>query len=77
MRSERHRRQKSGEKKRRRNELRLASEREKRWLAKLAEQNQWNQLVEEKVEGSLKSGGTQKDEDGVCWGCQVWKEPCQ
>ena len=35
-------------------ELMLASEREKRWLA------------EEKAEGSLKSRGTWKDEDGVC-----------
>ena len=33
-------------------ELRWASEREKRWLAELAEQNRRNQLAEEKVEGS-------------------------
>ena len=57
--------------------LRLASAQEKKWLAELAKQNQQNQLAEEKAEGSSKNGGTWKDEDGVCWGCQVWEEPCK
>ena len=47
-------------------ELRLASEREKRWLVKLAEQNWQNWLAKERAEGSSKSGGMQEDEDGVC-----------
>ena len=58
-------------------ELRSASEREKRWLVKLAEQNWRNWLAEERVEGSSKSGGMQEDEDGVCWGCRVQEELCQ
>ena len=37
--------------------LRLVSEWEKRWLAELAEQNQWNWLVEKNAEGSSKSSG--------------------
>ena len=47
-------------------EWRLASEKEKRWLVELAEQNQQNRLVEGNVEGSSKSRGTCKDEDGPC-----------
>ena len=27
--------------------------------------------------GSSKSGGMQKEEDGLCWGCWVWEEECQ
>ena len=57
--------------------LRLVSVQEKKWLVELAEQNWQNWLAEEKVEGSSKSGGMQKDEDRVCWGCWVWEEPCQ
>ena len=44
----------------------LASAQEKRWLVELAAQCQLEWMVEEKNGESSKSGGNQKDEDGLC-----------
>ena len=41
----------------------MISEWEKKWLAELATQQQWEQMTEERMGGSFKSRGTCKEEN--------------